>query len=97
MLIAILLHLKQTITCLVGREKNKIKDPGKNIVYRALKSAEIKKVLWLGIGGMFLVLLKPGDLNLTFRHAFRSTLCIRVEDSMYCFKVFCEGREKEGS
>lgn len=38
---AVLLHLNWTITCLVVKEKDKIKEPGRNIGYRALKTAEI--------------------------------------------------------
>lgn len=37
MLIVILL---QTVMCLVDEEKNKVKEPEKNIVYRALKTRE---------------------------------------------------------
>lgn len=51
----------------------------------------------LEVGVIFLVFLKSGDLNLTFRLAFRSILCMKVEDSVYCFKIICEGKEKEGS
>lgn len=37
---------------------------------------------------------KPGDLNLTFRHAFRSTLYIRVEDSCTVSRFSVKGRRK---
>lgn len=45
MLIVILLHWRQTVTCLVDEEKNKVKEPEKNIVDRGLKTIENKKVL----------------------------------------------------
>ena len=81
--------------CLIGKENNK--EPERNIWCRALKIATIKKDLWLGTEVLFLVLIKHGDLNLTFRHVFVSTLKIKVEDSMYCSKMICEGKENEGS